>query len=98
MVVDIRGYDIEVGSLIRYGATGTVSKVVDFKEEDNQNWVKLEGPGLWYRADSLEIISEDDLNEFESDFDTKDAVEKLKEAQLDLADAVNDMQGCEGGG
>ena len=53
---------------------------------------------VFYLPSQVLIVSEDDLNEFESDFDTKDAVEKLKEAQLDLADAVNDMQGCEGGG
>lgn len=97
MVVDIRGCEIEVGVFIRYGATGTISKVMDFKEENNQNWVKLEDPALWYRADSLEVISEKDLIEVEN-IDFKDEVEKLKDAQLDLSDAVNDMQGCEGGG
>ena len=50
---DIRGETIDVGTFIRYTGTGTISKVVELKEEDNEQWVKLDEPALWYAADSL---------------------------------------------
>ena len=98
MVVDVRGEAIEIGSFIRYSGTGTISKVVDFKDEDEKTWVKIEEPALWYAADSLEVVSEKDLIEIENTLDAEDAVQKLKDAQLDLSDSLNDIQGCEGGG
>ena len=98
MVVDVRGEAIEIGSFIRYSGTGTISKVVDFKDEDEKTWVKIEEPALWYSADSLEVVSEKDLIEIENTLDAEDAVQKLKDAQLDLSDSLNDIQGCEGGG
>ncbi|MCQ2964895.1 MAG: DUF2098 domain-containing protein [archaeon] len=98
MVVDVRGETIEIGSFIRYSGTGTISKVADFKDEDEKTWVKIEEPALWYSADSLEVVSEKDLIEIENTLDAEDAVQKLKDAQLDLSDSLNDIQGCEGGG
>ena len=97
MVVDVRGEAIEIGSFIRYSGTGTISKVVDFKDEDEKTWVKIEEPALWYAADSLEVVSEKDLIEIENTLD-ENAIQKLKDAQLDLSDSLNDIQGCEGGG
>ena len=97
MVVDVRGETIEIGSFIRYSGTGTISKVVDFKDEDGKTWIKIEEPSLWYSADSLEVINEKDLIEIENTLD-EDTIQKLKDAQLDLSDSLNDIQGCEGGG
>ena len=96
---DIRGETIDLGAFIRYTGTGTVSKVVDLKEEDNQQWVKLEEPALWYAADSLEVVQEKDIVDVESiDKDTMDQVKDLKEGFDELAMSINDVQGCEGGG
>lgn len=97
MVVDVRGETIEIGSFIRYSGTGTISKVVDFKDEDGKTWIKIEEPSLWYSADSLEVINEKDLIEIENTLD-ENTIQKLKDAQLDLSDSLNDIQGCEGGG
>ena len=96
---DIRGETIDLGAFIRYTGTGTISKVVDLKEEDNQQWVKLEEPALWYAADSLEVVKEKDIVDVESiDKDTMDQVKDLKEGFDELAMSINDVQGCEGGG
>lgn len=96
---DLRGEAIDLGAFIRYAGTGTVSKVVDLKEEDNKQWVKLEEPSLWYAADTLEVINESDINNFENDDkDTLEKVQDLKENFNDLAAGLNDIQGCEGGG
>jgi len=96
---DIRGETIDLGAFIRYSGTGTVSKVVDLKEEDNQQWVKLEEPSLWYSADTLEVVNEKDLIEIDSvDKDTMSIVNDLKEEFEELTDSINDIQGCEGGG
>ena len=96
---DIRGETIDLGAFIRYTGTGTVSKVVDLKEEDNQQWVKLDEPALWYAVDSLEVVKEKDIVDVESiDKDTMDQVKDLKEGFDELAMSINDVQGCEGGG
>ena len=96
---DIRGETIDVGSFIRYTGTGTISKVVDLKEEDNEQWVKLDEPALWYAADSLEVVNEKDIVDIESvDKDTLKQVKDIKEGYEELNANLNDIQGCEGGG
>ena len=90
---------IDLGAYIRYAGTGTVSQVVDLKEEDNKQWVKLEEPSLWYAADTLEVIDESDINSFENeDRDTLEKVKDLKDGLTDITEGLNDIQGCEGGG
>ncbi len=96
---DIRGEPIDVGAFIRYTGTGTISKVVDLKEEDKQQWVKLDEPALWYAADSLEVVNEKDLIDVDSvDRDTLEQVKDIKENYEELNANLNDIQGCEGGG
>ena len=96
---DIRGEPIDVGAIIRYTGTGTISKVVDLKEEDKQQWVKLDEPALWYAADSLEVVNEKDLIDVDSvDRDTLEQVKDIKENYEELNANLNDIQGCEGGG
>ena len=96
---DIRGETIDVGAFIRYAGTGTISKVVELKEEDNEQWVKLEEPALWYAADSLEVVNEKDILDVESiDKDTLEKLKDIKEGYDELNANLNDIQGCEGGG
>lgn len=96
---DIRGETIGIGAFIRYTGTGTISKVVDLKEEDKQQWVKLDEPALWYAADSLEVVDEKDLINVETvDRDTLEKVKDIKEGYEELNANLNDIQGCEGGG
>lgn len=97
-ICDIRGQNIEIGQHIRYSGTGTVSKVVEFKSENGQDWVKLEEPSLWYSSDSLEVVNEKDLIDVDEFDDKRDMVNKLKDSQADLVDSLDDIQGCEGGG
>ena len=96
---DIRGETIDVGTFIRYTGTGTISKVVDLKEEDNEQWVKLDEPALWYAADSFEVVNEKDIVDSENlDKDTLEQVKDIKEGYEELNANLNDIQGCEGGG
>ena len=98
-ICDIRGETIDIGSFIRYTGTGTISKVVDLKEEDNEQWVKLDEPALWYAADSLEVVNEKDIIDSENlDKDTLEQVKDIKEGYEELNANLNDIQGCEGGG
>ena len=93
---DIRGETIDVGAFIRYTGTGTISKVVDLKEEDNMQWVKLDEPALWYAADSLEVVNEKDIIDIESvDKDTLKQVKDIKEGYEELNANLNDIQGCD---
>ena len=69
------------------------------KEEDKQQWVKLDEPALWYAADSLEVVNEKDLIGVDSiDKDTLEQVKDIKENYEELNANLNDIQGCEGGG
>ncbi|WP_297982656.1 DUF2098 domain-containing protein [uncultured Methanobrevibacter sp.] len=96
---DIRGETIDVGSFIRYTGTGTVSQVVELKEEDNGFWVKLDEPAMWYAVDSLEVVQEKDIVHNETvDKDTMEQVNEFKESVDDFTESMNDIQGCEGGG
>ena len=98
-ICDIRGETIDIGSFIRYTGTGTISKVVDLKEEDNEQWVKLDEPALWYAADSLEVVNEKDIVDSDNlDKDTLEQVKDIKEGYEELNANLNDIQGCEGGG
>ena len=96
---DIRGETIDIGAFIRYTGTGTISRVMELKEEDNQQWVKLDEPALWYAADSLEVINEKDIIDVDgTDKDTLEKVKDIKEGYEELNANLNDIQGCEGGG
>ena len=96
---DIRGENIDVGAFIRYTGTGTISKVVELKEEDNIQWAKLDEPALWYAVDSLEVVNEKDIIDVDTiDKDTLEKVKDIKEGYDELNANLNDIQGCEGGG
>ncbi len=48
--------EIREDSLVRYKGTGTVGKVKVLKDEDGEKWALLDSTGLYYRADTLELI------------------------------------------
>ncbi len=48
--------EIREDSLVRYKGPGTVGKVKVLKDEDGEKWALLDSTGLYYRADTLELI------------------------------------------
>lgn len=94
---DVRGENINLGSFTRYSGTGTIGKVIDLKEDDGQNWAKLEDSNLWYDTDSLEVVDEKDLININKSND-KDTIDKIKDLKEDLSDISMDSNACEGGG
>ena len=84
---DTRGKAIEIGSYIRYAGTGTIGKVIDFRgdnESYNENkFVHLEKPNLWYSADLVEVLDENDLDNFKK--------HNRREKQSDNVNDINDI-------
>ena len=62
MIVDARNREINLGSHVRYVDTGTVGEVTDSKVENDASWVKIDKTNLWYLANKLELLNDEDLS------------------------------------
>lgn len=100
IVLDARDIKIDLGSYVRYIDTGTVGKVIDFKNEEDVPWIKLEKTNLWYVANLVEVLDPKDLEikDSPSEDDKKLDIEAIKEKKdkyenMELASNV-----AEGGG
>ncbi|RBQ24472.1 hypothetical protein ALNOE001_01190 [Candidatus Methanobinarius endosymbioticus] len=98
-IKDAREKTIEIGSYIRYTGTGTTGKVVDLKtDEDEDQWVKIDDPNLWYLNEVVELIDEKDAKNKEFDDHKKFNVDDLKDIENELEDATLTSGGAEDGG
>ena len=61
MIVDARNKEITLGSHVRYVDTGTVGEVTDSKVENDASWVKIDKTNLWYLANKLELLNDEDF-------------------------------------
>ena len=61
MIVDARNREINLGSHVRYVDTGTVGEVTDSKVENDASWVKIDKTNLWYLANKLELLNDEDF-------------------------------------
>ena len=100
IVLDARDIKIDLGSYVRYIDTGTVGKVIDFKNEEDVPWIKLEKTNLWYVANLVEVLDPKDLEikDSPSEDDKKLDIEAIKDKKdkyenMELASKV-----AEGGG
>lgn len=57
-LVDAHGKDIDVGSAVRYGGTGTRGKVTEIICDGEGAWAVLDSTGLLYRLESLKVLDE----------------------------------------
>ena len=101
MVFDARGLEIALDSYVRYVDTGTIGKVLDFKTEDDIDWVKIDKTELWYRSNMVELLDEKDIKK-STLYDDRDDQDLDIEAMKEKASAFEDMQMdssvAEGGG
>lgn len=96
-VVDTHGESINKGSYVIYGGTGTIGKVLEFKTQDKNVWVKTDANDLWYNLRYLHAI--DKIEEKELKHKSKDLNEKIKKRQKLVGEDI-DMSSelCDGGG
>ena len=71
---DLRGKTINVGSYARYTGTGTTGQVSDIKEENHNQWAKLENSDLWYSLDTIEVITKEDIKNVANKYLTENYV------------------------
>ena len=96
---DLRGKTIDIGSYARYTGTGTTGQISDIKEENDNKWAKLENSDLWYSLDTIEVITKEDIKNFDNkDEDTDKKVKDLKEkANDDVASNFSNVDACGAG-
>lgn len=86
-VLDIDGNPIVIGSVVRYINTGTVGRVLDFKEDEDGIWTLMDTTGLYYKPEKLVIADASDI--------IKEKIERVsvKDAQsyLDNYSSIDDM-------
>ena len=97
-IKDVRGKEIEIGSFVRYIGTGTVGKILEIKEDDEDNWLKLEDNELWYSSDFLELVDEKSIITSDDDHKDDDTIDKIKNLREDFEDIDVISGGAEGGG
>ena len=98
IIKDARGKEIEIAYYIRYTGTGTIGKVVDIKEENEEGWLKLEKPDLWYSSEFVEVV---DKSSIKSSYDknSRDTdINNIKDLNDDFDDISLVSGGAEGGG
>nr|WP_019268399.1 DUF2098 family protein [Methanobrevibacter smithii] len=84
MIVDARNKEITLGSHVRYVDTGTIGKVTDSKIENDTSWVKIDKTNLWYLANKLELLNDEDLktNDYPQDKDID--IEAIKNSEKNV--------------
>lgn len=95
--VDANGKSINKDSYVIYNGTGTIGKVLEFKTQDKNVWVKTDTNDLWYNAIYLQAIEK--IEEKDLKHKSKDLSEKIKKRQKLVGDDI-DMSSelCDGGG
>ena len=98
MIVDARNREINLGSHVRYVDTGTVDEVTDSKVENDASWVKIDKTNLWYLANKLELLNDEDFKT-KTYHDDKDIdIEAIKNSEKMFEDVEISSSAANGGG
>lgn len=98
MIVDARNKEITLGSHVRYVDTGTIGEVTDSKIENDASWVKIDKTNLWYLANKLELLNDEDLKT-KTYHDDKDIdIEAIKNSEKMFEDVEISSSAANGGG
>lgn len=108
-VEDVRGIPIQKGVHVRYTGTGSAGEAIDFKSEDDNNWVLLDTTDLWYKSDFLEVIDEKEYEKIKNntslksrmkqkELEGKEKIDKIKKSKGNLEDVDMSNELCDGGG
>jgi len=97
-IKDARGKEIEIGSYIRYTGTGTIGKIIEIKEENEENWLKLDENPLWYCSDLVEVIDKDSIITPKDHHRDESSIDDIEDLKDDFEDLNIVSGGAEGGG
>lgn len=88
---------INVGDVVKYVNTDTISRVIEIKEDEYGVWALLEATNLWYRDETLEP-TDIELKEKveEKKFTEEEMKEKIKRGRVAMAGF--DLSETTGGG
>jgi hypothetical protein len=88
---------INVGDVVNYVNTDTISRVSEIKEDEQGVWVLLEATNLWYRDETLEP-TDIELKEKkeEKELTAKEMEERIRRGKEDMA--AFDLSKTTGGG
>lgn len=88
---------INVGDVVKYVNTDTISRVSEIKEDEQGVWVLLEATNLWYKDETLEPTDiELKEKEEEKKFTKEEMQEKIKKGRVAMAGF--DLSETTGGG
>ena len=79
-------------------STGTIGEVTDSKIENDTSWVKIDKTNLWYLANKLELLNDEDLktNDYPQDKDID--IEAIKNSEKMFEDVEISSSAANGGG
>lgn len=97
-IKDARGKKIEIGSYIRYTGTGTMGIVIDIKKDNEEDWLKLEKPDLWYSSESVEVVDKKSIKNFNDKHRGETNINSIKDLNDEFEDISLASGGAEGGG
>lgn len=88
-IKDAIGRNIEIGKTVRYTATGTTGEVEDLKIKDDSYWVKIQETDMWYIADAVEVLYDNEILDKEDYYNKEETFneESFKEKQSDFGEA-----------
>lgn len=98
MIVDARNKEITLGSHVRYVDTGNIGEVTDSKIENDISWVKIDKTNLWYLANKLELLNDEDLKTNDYPHDKYIDIEAIKNSEKMFEDVEISSSAANGGG
>lgn len=98
--MDAHGHDIEIGSPVRYGGTGTKGHVKEIICDSEGAWAMIDTTGLLYRLESLRVLDEVTVKAEmgEKAFTKEEIQESLDKAEEEAKEARLDDANLEAGG
>lgn len=89
---------INVGDVVKYVNTDTISRVSEIKKDEQGVWVLLEATNLWYRDETLELTDASKLKEKKEERElTAEEMEKRIKKEIETM-AAFDVGKAGGGG
>ncbi len=83
---------INVGDVVKYVNTDTISRISEIKEDEHGVWVLLEATNLWYKDETLEptyieLKEKEEKKEFKAE-EIREKLERTKDISSSSFDGV----------
>jgi len=96
---DSCGKPVEKGSYVLYAKTGTIEKVIDIKNENNEAWAKIDRTELWYNSHFILAIDKAEEEKIKSKLRKKEGdMDKVRKMTKFGENVDMSSELCDGGG